>query len=155
MSVLVDHLLVRQSFGHQHLLVLAVLLPITRQRRLFCLLVYHVPPTCNDVGAFSLYPSWYAPSDSSSSLLLLGSMSSQQGISPKEPEQEPYNRFSPLLTTRPCPFLPLTHDPPLLAGYRLEVSGSCTCSTSLLVAHVSVVVWRLCLHVLPCTFDFL
>ena len=46
--------------------------------------------------------------------------------------------------------LRLTHDPslPVLAGYRLVMSGPCVCSTSVFVqnlpaAHVFVVVWRL------------
>ena len=33
---------------------------------------------------------------------------------PKEPEREPHNRFSLLSTARSYPFLPLTHDSPLL-----------------------------------------
>ena len=57
--------------------VLTVLLPITRQKRLFCLFVYHDTLTCYDVGVLSLYPSLHAPSGSNSSLLLLGSMSFQ------------------------------------------------------------------------------
>ena len=67
-------LLIRQSFSHYHLLVLVVPPPITRQRRLFCLFICRGPPTYYGVDAFSLYPLWYAPSGSHSSLLLLGSM---------------------------------------------------------------------------------
>ena len=41
----------------------------------------------------------------------------------KEPEQEPHNRFSLLFTARSYPFLPLTHDPPLL--YSLGTGWWC------------------------------
>ena len=57
--------------------VLAAPLPITRQRRLFCLFVCRDTLTYCGVSAFSLYPSWHARSGSNSSLLLLGGMSSQ------------------------------------------------------------------------------
>ena len=73
---------------------------------------------------------------------------------PKEPEQEPQNKFSPLPTSRPYPLLPLTYDPPLpgLVGYRLVVFEPYAYSTSVYVqnlsaAHVFTVVWRL-----VCTF---
>ena len=75
-------------------------------------------------------------------------------FSPKEPKQKSQNRFSPLLTAKPCPLLPLTHDPPLLvlAGYMLMMSGPYTCSTSVYVqnmpaAYAFAVVWRVI-----CTF---
>ena len=112
--------------------------------------------------SLSPYPSWHALSDSNSSLLLLDVMSSQQDISPKrawvgtpkEPEQEPQNRFSPLSTARPCHLLPLTHDPllPILAKYMLVIFGPCACSTSVYVQnlptiHALAVVWKLI-----CTF---
>ena len=73
----------RQLFNYHHLLVLAVLPPFARQRRLFCLFACRGFSTHYSVCAFSLYPSWHAPSGSNSSLLLLGGMSSQQDISPK------------------------------------------------------------------------
>ena len=63
--------------------MLAVPLPITRQGRLSCLFVYRGTLTYYSVDSLSLYPSWYAPSGSNSSLLLLGGMSSQLDISPK------------------------------------------------------------------------
>ena len=73
---------------------------------------------------------------------------------PKEPKQESQNRFSPLPTSRPCPLLPLTHNPPLpvLAGYKLVISGPYMCSTSVYVqnlpaAHAFAMFWRLI-----CTF---
>ena len=74
--------LVCQSPSQHHLPVLAVPLPIARQR-LFCLFVCRGILTYYGVGAHSSYPSWHAPSGSNSSLLLLGNMSSQQDISPK------------------------------------------------------------------------
>ena len=68
----------------------------------------------------------------------------------KELEQEPQNRLSSLPTTRPYPFLLLTHDPPLpvLAGYRLVMFGPCACTTSVYVQNLSTayafaMVWRL------------
>ena len=66
----------RQLFSHHHLPMLAVPLPSIRQRRLFCLFACHGFSTRYDVCAFSLYPSWHAPSGSNSSLLLLGGMPS-------------------------------------------------------------------------------
>ena len=71
-------------------------------------------------------------------------------FSPKEPEQEPQNRLSPLPTAKPYPLLPLTYDPPLpiLAGYKLVMFGPCMCSTfvyvqNLSAAHAFAVVWKL------------
>ena len=68
----------------------------------------------------------------------------------KELEREPQNRLSPLPTAKPYLFFPLIHDPPLpvLAGYRLVMSGPCTCSTPMYIqnlsaAHAFAVVWRL------------
>ena len=58
--------------------------------------------------------------------------------------------FPPFPTTRSCPILPLSHDPPLpvFAGYMLVMYGPCACSTSVYVqnlsaAHVFAMVWRL------------
>ena len=71
-------------------------------------------------------------------------------FTPKELEQEPQNKLSPLPTTRPYHLLPLTHDPPLpvLARYRLVMSGPYACSTSVYIqnlyaAHAFVMIWRL------------
>ena len=138
--------------------MLAVLLPITRQRRQFCLFICRDPPTCYGVGALSLsIPHGIHLVVPTHPCFFWVVCHPSRTFPPKEPKQECQNRFSHFPTTKPCPLLPLTHDPPLpiLARYRLEVFGPCTCSTSLLAAHASAVVWRLCLHILPCTFDFL
>ena len=111
MGVLPDHSLVCQLLIYYHLLVLAMPLPIIRQRKLFCLLVYRGILICSRVGILSYYPSWHAPNGSNSSFPHLGDMSSHQYISPKEFEQEPQNRLSLLPTAKPYLLLPLTHDP--------------------------------------------
>ena len=75
---------------------------------------------------------------------------------PKEPEQEPQNRFFfyPLPTVRPCP---LTHGPPLpiLAGYRLVVLRSCACFTFFTRRSCICRVLEIGLYILLCTFGFL
>ena len=130
---------------------MAVPLPITRQRRLFCLFVYRGIPTCYGVGTLSL------PISHGMYLVVPTHICFFQAVChpsrtfpPKELEQEPQNRFSPLPTTKPRPLLPLIHDPPLpvLAGYRLVMFGLCACSTSmyvqnLLAAYAFAMVWRL------------
>ena len=72
----------------------------------------------------------------------------------KELEREPQNRLFPLPTAIPYPFLPQTHDPPLpvLAEYRMVMSGPYACSTSVYVRNLSTayafaMFWRLI-----CTF---
>ena len=101
--------LVCQLLSQHHLPVLTVPLPITRQRRLFCLFVRRGTLTCYGVGALFLsiphgmhlvipthpYFFWVVCHPSKTS-------------PPKEPEQEPQNRFSPLPSARPCP---LTSNP--------------------------------------------
>ena len=77
LGVLPNHLLVCQLLGHHHLLVVAVPLPITRQRKLFYLLLHRGILIHHSVGILSCYPSWHAPSVSNSSVPLLGGMSSQ------------------------------------------------------------------------------
>ena len=97
--------------------------------------------------SLSFHLSWHAPSDSNSSLLLLGGMSSNMTFPPKELEREPQNRF--FLSPPPDhTFLPLTHDPPppVLSRYRLVKSGHCECSTPTCVQNLPVafaVVWKL------------
>ena len=82
-GVLLDHPLVRQLPSHHYLPVLAVPLPITRQRILFCLLIHHSIPIRNKVGILSHYPSWHASSGSNSSFPLFSGMLLQQDISLK------------------------------------------------------------------------
>ena len=122
-GVLSDHPLVCQLPSHHHLLVLALPLSITRQRKLFCLLVHRVILIHHSVGILSYYPSWHAPSGSNSSFPLLGGMSSQRTFPPKEFEWEPQNRLSLLTTARLYLLLPLTHDSPLL--YWLGIGWWC------------------------------
>jgi len=76
---------------------------------------------------------------------------------PKEPEQEPQNRFFSLPTARPCLLLPLTHDSPLsiLAGYRLVVPRFCACFTFFARNSCICCDLEIGLYVLPCTFGFL
>ena len=82
-GVLPDHPLVCLLPNHHHLPVLAVPLPITRQRKLFCLLVHHSILIHHSVHILFYYLLWHAPSGSNSSFPFLGGMSSQQDISPK------------------------------------------------------------------------
>ena len=56
----------------------------------------------------SLYPSWHALSGSNSALPFWVVCHPSRTLPPKEPWQKRQNRFSPLLTTKPCP---LTFDP--------------------------------------------
>ena len=98
------HPMVCQLSSHHHLPVLAVLLPITRQRRLCCLLAHR--------DILSYYPSWYALNGSNSSCLLLGGMSSQQNITPqKNMSRNPRIGFpfSPPLDHTLFYFWPMTH----------------------------------------------
>ena len=65
--------------------------------------------------------------------------------------------FFPLPTTKPCPLLPLIHDPPLpiLAGYKLVVPGSYACFTFFACCSCICYDLEIGLYVLPCTFGFL
>ena len=75
----------------------------------------------------------------------------------KKPEQKPKIGFFPLSTARPCPLLPLTHDPPLtiLARYKLVVHESCTCFTFLACCLCICRDLEIGLYVLACIFGFL
>ena len=84
LGVLSNHSLVCQLPSHHHLPVLVVPFPITRQRKLFHLLVHCGILILHSVGILSCYPLWHASSDSNSSFPLLGDMSSQQDISPQK-----------------------------------------------------------------------
>ena len=128
--------------------MLAVPLPIIRQRGLFCSLFYHGTLTCYGVSALSLsiphgmhlvvpthpyffwaicHPSRTFPQKSLSRNSIIG---------------------FPLSPPLDHTFLPLNQDPPppVLAGYRLVKSGPCACSTSACVKNLPtafVVVWML------------
>ena len=77
LNVLPDHPLVCQLPNHHHLPVLAVPFSITRQRRLFWLLVHRGIFIHHSACILSCYPSWHAANGSNSSFLLFGGMSSQ------------------------------------------------------------------------------
>ena len=67
------------------------------------------------VKSLHYLPLWHASSDSSSYLLLLGEMSSQQDISPQKSLSENSKIGSPLLpTAKPHHLIPLTYGPPPL-----------------------------------------
>ena len=83
--------------------------PIVRQKKtiLFVCLPWHL--FLLRYGCLlSSYPSWHAPSGSSSGFPVWVVCHFSRTIPLKEPQQEPQNRFSPLPTTKPCP---LTFDP--------------------------------------------
>ena len=86
-------------------------LPIAKQKKtiLFVCLPWH--PSLLWFGfLLSLYPSWHAPSDSNSALLLLGGMSSQQDTSLKTAQVETSKQIFPLSPPPNHALLPLTHD---------------------------------------------
>ena len=130
--------------------MLAVPLPITRQRNYFvCLLT--VTSLSTTVWVFSLLiPYGMHLVVPAHPYFFLVVCHPNRIFPPKEPEREPQNRFSPLPMTRPYSLLPLTHNPPLLvlAGYRLVMFGPYTCSIPMYVqnlsaAHAFAGVWRL------------
>ena len=125
-------------------------LPITRQIRLFCLLVCHGNPSYYDVGVFSL-PIFHgmhlvAPAQ-------LCPFGWYVILARHFPQKSPGRNLkigSPLSPPPNHAFLPLTHDllHPVLAGYRLVRSGPCACLSSICVqnlptTHSSTMVWRL------------
>ena len=149
-GVHLDHPLVCQLSSHHHLPMLVASLPITRQKRLFCLLAHH--------GILSCYPSWHAPSGSNSSSLFWVVCYPSRTFALKKFEREPQNRLSFLPTTKPYPLLPLTHDPPLL--YWLGTGWQCLgfvhaplpmYAKSLSTAHAFAMVWRL-VYAFYCSF---
>ena len=75
----------------------------------------------------------------------------------KSLSKNPRISFFPLLTAKPSPLLPLTHDPPLpiLVGYRLVVPRSCACFTFFAYCSCICCDLEIGLYVLPCTFGFL
>ena len=133
--------------------MLVVLLPITRQRRLFCLFVCRDTLTYYDVGALSLsIPHGMHLVILTHHCFFWAICHLSRTFPPNELEQEPQNRFFPLPIATPYPLtsylLPLTHDPPppVLARYRLVKSGPCACLISVCVQNLLAafaVVWRL------------
>ena len=153
MGVLADH--------HS---TVCVSLAITRQRRLFCLLVCHGTPSCYGVVAFSLsiphgmhlvaptqlcpfrwyvIPARHFPQKSPGRNLKIG-----------------FPLSPPPHQTMPFYLLPMTSLRLVLAGYRLVRFEPCACLPSicvqnLLAAHSSAVVWRLaCIACRPFSLTF-
>ena len=117
-------------------------LPITRQRRLCCLLAHR--------GILFYYPSWYALNGSNSSCLLLGGMSSQQDITPqKNMSRNPRIGFPFSLPPdhNLFYFWPMTHHSCI--GWIQAGSLGFACAPlpvyieSLSAAHAFAIVWRL------------
>ena len=87
-------------------------LPITKQRRLLCSFVCYDILTCYGVGALSLsIPHGMHLVVPTHPYFFWTVCHPSRTFPPKEPEQEPHNRFSPLLTARPLPsyLWPITH----------------------------------------------
>ena len=76
---------------------------------------------------------------------------------PKELEQEPQNRFFLSPHCQAMSSLTSDHDPPLpiLTGYRLVVSGSCTYFTFFACCSCICRDLEIGLYILPCTFSFI
>ena len=78
------------------------------QTKMTILYMFAVTPLPAEVWFLSPHPSWHAPSGSSSALPIWVVCHPSRTLPPKEPQQKPQNRFSPLPTTKPYP---LTSDP--------------------------------------------
>ena len=114
-GVLPNHPLVCQLPSHHHLPVLAIPLPITRQKVLFCLLAHRGIPIWIRVGILSHYPSWHAPSDSNLFFPFFGwYVIPARHFPQKSLSGNPKIGSLLLPTTRPYPLLPLTYGPPPL-----------------------------------------
>ena len=137
-----------------------MLLPSARQRRLFCLFAYcgfFFPLQCVCSLSLSLLLMactwWFQLIFASFGWHVIPAGHFPQ----KSLSKNPRIGFFPLLTVRPCPLLPLTHDPPLLilVGYRLVVSRSCMCFTFFACCSCICRDLEIGLYFLPCTFGFL
>ena len=131
MGVLADHLLVVSCSATTTSYASCV----ARQRRLSCLFACRGFSTRYSVCALSLSLSLSLMAGTYWFQLILTSFGwhviPAGHFSQKSLCKNPRIGFFPLLTIRPCPLLPLIHDPPLLilVGYRLVVSRSCMCFT--------------------------
>ena len=120
--VLADHLLVCQSLSYHHIPMLAMALD--KEDYFVCLLAVTLFSATMRVLSLSL------PIPHSMCFLWVVCHPSKT-FPPKEPEQEPHNRFSPFPTARPCP---LTSDPwPHYLLYWLSIGWWC-----LGLVHVSI-----------------
>ena len=104
--------------------------PALNKEKLFYLLAYYGTLSCHGVGVFSLYPSWHAPNGSSLNLSSFGwsvipaGHTSQKSLGKSHKIglfPSPHHQIIP-------PYLwPMTPPRPILAGYRLVVSGPHAC----------------------------
>ena len=144
-----------QWFSHHYLTVLAVPLPSTKQRRLFCLFAccgffYPLQCVCSLSLSLTACTWWFQ--------LILASFGwyvIPTGHFPqKSLSKNPIIGFFSLPTTRPCS---LTHNPPLpiLVGYRLVVPRSRAYFTFFTRCSCTCHVLEIVLYALPCTFGFL
>ena len=118
-------------------------LPITRRRRLFCLLVHCGILIHHNVGILSCYPSWHTPSDSNSSHLFWvvchpSKTSPQKNLSRNPRIDFP---FSPSPDHTLSYLWPMTHHSCI--GWVQIGSAWALCVKSLSAAHAFAMVWRL------------
>ena len=137
-----SHPLVCWLPSHHHYLVLTMPHSIPKKREFcFIFLLSITFPSGKGLGALSHSLLQHAPSDSSSSLHLLGGMSFQHDISPKEFERESQNRLPLSLHRQTIPSL--TFDPWLtthvLTRYKWVMLGPCACSIPMLVYGLSAI----------------
>ena len=136
-------------------------LTITRQRGLFCLLVCRGTPFLLWCGCrLSPYPLWHAPSGLAQPYPFGWCVILARHFPQKSPGRNLKIGLPLSPPTMPSYLWPMTSLCPILAGYRLVRSGSCTCLSSicvqnLIVALSSVVVYRLAYIAYRLFFDLL
>ena len=122
--------------------------PSLEKRKLFCLFVCRDTLSCYGVDPFSLpIPHGMYLVVPTQFCFFWVVCHPSRTLPPKEFEQESQNRFfpSPHHQTIPSYLWPMTSPCPILAGYRLVMSGPCVCLSSMYVqnlptAHAFVVV---------------
>ena len=109
--------------------------------------------------SLSLHPSWHAPSGSNSSFFFWTVCHPNKTFPPKEPKQEPQNRFSPLPTARSYPLTSDSWPTTSCIGWvqagevwALRMLNFCVCPKH---AHCVCRVLEVPLHILPPILDFL
>ena len=137
---------------------ICVLLPITRQRGLFCLLVCRGTPFLLWCGCLlSPYPSWHAPS-SPAQLCPFGWCVILAGHFPQKSLDKNLKIGLSLSPPLNHALLPLTHDLIVLCIGWWDLGLACaflSCMSNLLAAFSSVVVWRLVCIACRSFFDLL